>query len=149
MKNANPTSFTIMLIAMRSKCQTIRDATIIDPTRISKLPMAFTSRRLARLRTGSRLPSSSDTRMGKVAIMSLAWFLHFDGMTLATLAIRPSPRLTGRFVQVSEAVWLQGGRRARMGGSFDGTAWKQPDHGAATAVGRILTRQERSANAFL
>lgn len=94
MKNANPTSFTIMLIAMRSKGQTMRDATIIDPTRISKLPIAFTSRRLAGLRTGRGLPSSSDTRMGEVVIMPLAWFLHFDGVTLATLAVRPSPRLT-------------------------------------------------------
>jgi len=119
MRNANPTSFTIMLITMRSKGQTIRDATIIAPTRISKLPIAFTSRRLAGLRTGSRLPSSSDTRMGEVAIMPLAWFLHFDGVTLATLAIRPSPRLTRSFRPSKRVAWLQGGRQAWMGGSFD------------------------------
>jgi hypothetical protein len=97
MKNANPISFTIMLIAVRSKGHTIRDATIIDPSRISKLPITFTSRRLAGLRTGSRLPSSASTRMGEVAIMSLAWFLHLDGVTLAALAIRPSPQLSRSF----------------------------------------------------
>jgi hypothetical protein len=82
MRNPKDISFTTMSIAMRSKGLISRNATIMAPTKISRLIMVATSLALVAGRS-----SFYSFRMNTTAIKADAAFSHFDDELIATAAI--------------------------------------------------------------